>query len=184
MPSKPSENKKFKLNEYRKVGEIGGKWWNMRLKNTYEKYNAIEIHKKVSQIEWKPHKLSLKPSENKEFKRNEYRKLDEMNEKEWKMTLKNTYETYNVFKKSQKVSNPEENHTKCHQNNQKIRNSSEMSAENWVKWMKITLENSRMKHERKKKKNKKMTENEWSKWKLSKIAIKPVRKQEIQTKWA
>ena len=78
------------------------KEWNMRLKNTYEKYNVIEIHKKVSQIEWKPCKLSLKPSENKEFKRNECRKVGEMNEKEWKMTLKNTYETYNAFKKPKK----------------------------------------------------------------------------------
>ena len=49
------------------------------------------------------------------------------------MTLKNTYETYNAFKKTQKVRNPEENHAKCHQNNQKIRNSSEMNAEKWVK---------------------------------------------------
>ena len=112
MPSKPSENKKFKLNEYRKVGEIGGKWWKMRLKNTYEKYNVIEIHKKVSQIEWKPYKLSLKPSENKEFKRNECRKLGEMNEKEWKMTLKYIYETYNAFQKWQKTGNPDENCTK------------------------------------------------------------------------
>ena len=94
------------------MGEIGGKWWKMRLKNTYEKCNVIEIHKKVSQIEWKLHKLSLKPSENKKFKRNECRKVGEMNENEWKMTLKYTYETYNAFKKSQKVSNPEENWTK------------------------------------------------------------------------
>ena len=80
MPSKPSKNKKFKRNEHRKLPEIGGKWWKMRLKNTYETYNAFKKSQKVSNPDKIWTKMPSKPSKNKKFMRNECRKLDEMNE--------------------------------------------------------------------------------------------------------
>ena len=116
--SKPSKNKKFKRNEHRKVPEMNEKYTQKQSNETWKKKN-IKKGQKTSDPNKNCTKKPSKRSKNKKFKRNQHRKLPEIGGKWWKMTLKNTYETYNAFKNPKKWANQTKFEPNCHKNHQK-----------------------------------------------------------------